>query len=199
MRLKNSRLLSVSALAAVMFAVTSGANAESWDVNDWTITFDNNFLLNLGMRARDASPNIYNNTTFQNSDMKFPNFGDIVTARVSDSMELDIAHGLDYGVSFTMTAWKDFAYTNKVATAPGLANYSSSPTGIYGPKAYRYYVNGVMTGDAFAFWPQLVRRVPVHRLLAIYDQRHNGVGISRIAGQGFAIAALAGLGQISAD
>jgi hypothetical protein len=161
MKLKHSLRLSVCALAVGLVGVTTSASALEYNVDDWQVTFENTIHYNLGFRAWGADPRILNDPHYSISDNKFPDALDIVTNRISDSIELDIFHGDDYGVSATMQVWKDFAYNKRVnepALAVGNSGYSS---GHLQGQTVKYYLNGMMTGDAFAFLNTEVGDTPV--------------------------------------
>lgn len=161
MKLKRSLRLSVCALAVALVGVTTSASAVEQDVGDWQISLENTIHYNIGFRAWGADPRILNNSHYSISDEKFPDALDMVTNRISDSIELDVVHGNDYGISATMQVWKDFAYNKRVNEPAGVTGNSGYSSGHLQGQAVKYYLNGMMTGDAFAFLNTEVADAPV--------------------------------------
>jgi hypothetical protein len=153
----------VLVLGPVFVSVLIGASpAHAFDVPtgnaDWSVRFDNTITYDLGMRAEGIDPKIGNSPALQAGDYKFASAGDIVTNRLEDLIEFDVAYQQADGIRLSALAWRDFAYDNAAASnpgnfAPGLpySALSAYPGGHYSNYTDRYYIQSAQLQDAFAF------------------------------------------------
>lgn len=145
---------------AVGAALAGNAHAmQLGDNPDLAINFDNTVNYNFGVRTQGIDPKIGNNPVFQNSDYKFPHAGDVITNRVGWLSEFDVSYRNQFGFRVSGNAWKDFAYSDTVATNPGFfvpgavpySALSSYSTGTYSSYTKKYHVQGADLLDAFVF------------------------------------------------
>ena len=154
---KSVRIWAAGGLAALLgsspaFAVELVGNS------DWQVRLDNTLSYNLGFRAQGIDDSIGNNPLYHQSDYKFDSAGDIVTNRIADLMEFDAVYQDNYGARLSASAWKDFAYNDKVKSNPGelapgtpysaLTAYSDNHYSHYTKK---YFIEGAQLLDAFVF------------------------------------------------
>ncbi len=119
---------------------------------DWMIRWDNTFRHIVGVRTQGVDDDIAYDPRFDESDYKFSDSGDIVTNRSSLLSELDISYKGKFGARVSGSVWKDFAYDDKVETAPEFAALGSSyDNDRYSHYTERFYVEGAELLDAFAF------------------------------------------------
>jgi len=147
------------ALAAALACMAGGAHSvELVADDDWQVRWDNTLTYNLGVRAQNADSRISTNVSYDESDNKFAQRGDIVTNMVSVISEFDATYQGRHGLRISASAWKDFAYDDQVAYAPGTFNgtvpYSAltSYTGnTYSDYTKRWYRQGAQLLDAFVY------------------------------------------------
>jgi len=149
------------ALAASFGAVGASFNAYAFQVHrsrDLDIHWDNTLSYNLGVRVQGINDKIGDNPSFNESNYKFSQAGDIVTNRISILSEADLVWKERLGFRISGSAWNDFAYDDDVEynpgeVAPGVP-YSAVGTrsdGEYGHYTKRFYVRGAQLLDAFVF------------------------------------------------
>ena len=153
----------------VLFAV-SVANAYKFKTNrDWDVVLDNTLQYTLGFRAQDINNRIGNSPFNAMGDYKFEDRGDIVTNRIQDLIEFQVAYKKDMGFRLSASLWKDFAYDDDVETnpgnfAPGLP-YSAITTylgGEYSNWTKRYHIEGGEMLDAFLFYNTRIGDIPLY-------------------------------------
>ena len=119
---------------------------------DWMIRWDNTFRHIVGVRTQGIDDDIAYDPRFDESNYKFSDSGDIVTNRSSLLSEFDISYKGKFGARVSGSVWKDFAYDDKVETAPEFAALGSSyDNDRYSHYTERYYVEGAELLDAFVF------------------------------------------------
>lgn len=149
-----------TAIAAgiALFAAVPAHAVELFGSSDWQVRLDNTLSYNLGIRAQDIDDNIGNNPLFHQSDYKFDSAGDLVTNRIADLMEFDAVYQDRYGLRLSASAWKDFAYDDKVKSNPGeaapgvpYAALTAYRNNRYSGYTKKYFIEGAQLLDAFVF------------------------------------------------
>jgi hypothetical protein len=154
-------VLRVVALAAAM--VAGSAHAVKIEAGpDWKINLDNSVMYTAGWRVQDISPYTANHPFFHQGETRFGK-GDLVTNRVQDLLEIQAIYKDKFGVRVTGSAWKDWAYKDRVPGNPallalGLNNY---PGGITDYTKRYHYAGGELL-DAFVFGSAKLGDVTVH-------------------------------------
>jgi hypothetical protein len=146
--------------AAAALAVAGSAGAAPVGSNtDVEINWDNTISYNLGFRASKIDPKIGDSPIYQSSDYKFAKRGDVITNRIGLLSEFDVNVRNRYGMRASASAWKDFAYDDKVEFNPGFivpgalpyAAASSFSTGRYSSQTRKFYRQGAELLDLFGF------------------------------------------------
>ncbi|MFC5697463.1 DUF1302 domain-containing protein [Pseudomonas sp. GCM10022186] len=143
--------------AMVMAAFCSGnAQAFTFETEDWKGYWDNTLTYNLGFRARDVDNKIGNDPSFDESEYKFKDRGDVVTNRFNLLTELGGTYRDKLSLRVSAQGWHDFAYDDDVKGNPGefapgvpyraLAAY---PSGHYRSGVEHDYITGGRLLDAF--------------------------------------------------
>lgn len=156
---RNRTRIGVIACGGLALAGSFSANAFEFNLGpDVVARWDNTIQYIGGMRVRGIDPGIGNNPVFNQSEYKFDHAGSIVTSRVSDLTEFNLAYRQDYGFRVSASLFNDFAYSNSVKSNPGFAApgipysaLSAYPGNTYSPYTRRYYGTGAQLLDAFAF------------------------------------------------
>jgi hypothetical protein len=161
------------AIPATLLCISGGAYAYKPDTGpDWDVNIDTSLQYTLGVRAQKRNDNIGNQPFFAEGDYKFDR-GDIVTDRIQTIVELQGVYKSDQGFRLSGSAWKDFAYSDKVFTNPNPAFSSvlTYPDGRYSADTKKYTIQGGELLDAFAFKNGRIGDVPVYLKLGRFTQQ----------------------------
>ena len=157
-RVSSNKPMQLALLSAMVMAAVGSpvANALTFETEDWKGYFDNTVTYNLGIRARNVDNKIGNNPSFDESEYKFENRGDVVTNRFNLVTELGGTYHDKTSLRVSAQGWHDFAYDDDVEGNPGnfapgvpyksLAAYTS---GHYGNGVEHDYITGGRLLDAF--------------------------------------------------
>lgn len=158
-------LVRLATLAATVSAACAGgaAQAHTFEAGpDWKVNLDNSVMYTTGWRAQAINPYVANHPFFHQGETRFDK-GDMVTNRIQDLMEFQAIYQDQFGVRVTGSAWKDWAYKDKVPGNPkllamGLNDY---PGGI-SDYTKRYHYQGGELLDAFVFGSVKLGDVALH-------------------------------------
>ncbi|HSV71650.1 MAG TPA: DUF1302 family protein [Methylibium sp.] len=164
--------MKVLAVAASLLGAAGGAQAVKFQAgDDWDLNFDTSLQYTLGVRAQSRDSRIANHPFFAEADYKFDK-GDLVTNRAQGLFEFQGAYREKYGFRLTASAWKDFAYDDKVETNPNPAfsTFLSYPSGRYSSHTKKYHIQGAELLDAFVFANTKLGDTPVYAKLGRFSQ-----------------------------
>ncbi|HSV70702.1 MAG TPA: DUF1302 family protein [Methylibium sp.] len=154
-------------LGAVLAALGAAAPAHAVrfgsDGSDWDVSLDTTLQYTLGVRAQGRDEAIGNHPFFAEGDYKFDR-GDLVTNRIQGIVELQGAYKGNTGFRVSGSAWKDFAYDDKVETNPNPV-FGLFPTyagNRYSGTTKKYHLRGGELLDAFVFHNTRVDDTPVY-------------------------------------
>jgi len=135
--------LSLAVWLSVIGCALSVGNSQAAEFDtgnpDLTARWDNTVRYNLGLRAEGRDNALANNATYDESDAKFRDKGDVVTNRVDLMSEVEVAYKKYNGFRISGAAWYDQAYEDTdVETSPGNVFYPGAFPGTSTPS----YTNG---------------------------------------------------------
>jgi hypothetical protein len=135
--------LSLAIWLSVIGCALSVGNSQAAEFDtgnpDLTARWDNTVRYNLGLRAEGRDNALANNATYDESDAKFRDKGDVVTNRVDLMSEVEVAYKKYNGFRISGAAWYDQAYEDTdVETSPGNVFYPGAFPGTSTPS----YTNG---------------------------------------------------------
>lgn len=150
--------MQLALLPAMVIAAmgSSSVHAFTFQAGDWDGYWDNTVTYNLGFRARSVDNKIGNDPSFDESEYKFKNRGDVVTNRFNLLTELGGTLHDKLALRVSAQGWHDFAYDDDVESNPG--NYapgvsyeslSAYSKGHYGNGVKNSYITGGRLLDAF--------------------------------------------------
>jgi hypothetical protein len=155
------KLLSLAVLTMSFAQYGQAFNLSSG--GDWDVSLDTTLGYTAGWRAQDRDSGIANHAFFAEGDHKFDQ-GDMVTSRVTVLSELQGVYQGTTGFRISGSAWKDFAYDDKVETnpAPGYDSILSYNGGKYSTETKRSHIQGGELLDAFVFHNTELGDTPVY-------------------------------------
>ena len=172
--------------AASMLGAASAVHAHKFETDgDWAINLDTSLQYTLGVRAQQRDDKIGNHPFFAEGDYKFDR-GHLVTNRVQGILEFQGTYKGQAGFRFSGSAWKDFAYDDKVKTNPNPAfsTFLSYPDGHYSSTTKKFHLQGGELLDAFVFGNTKFGETPVYAKLGRFTQQWGNAfffGFSNIA------------------
>ncbi|MCX4149966.1 MULTISPECIES: DUF1302 domain-containing protein [Paraburkholderia] len=160
------------AVAASMMATTGVAHAYKFTTPpEWDLNLDTSLQYTVGMRAQGRDSNIGNGPFYAEGDYKFDP-GELVTNRVQGLFEFQGSYQKQAGFRVSASAWKDFAYSDSVATNPAFPpSFLTYPSGEYSGDTKRYHIEGAELLDAFVFANPRVGSVPLYFKVGRFTQQ----------------------------
>jgi len=140
------------ALLPAMVMMATGAQAFTFETDDWKGYWDNTLTYNLGFRVRDVDNKIGNDPMSDESEYKFRSRGDVVTNRFNLLTELGGTYRDKLSLRLSAQGWHDFAYDDKVKGNPDLVAAGAPPaysSGKYRSGVKNEYISGGRLLDAF--------------------------------------------------
>jgi hypothetical protein len=154
-------------IAAAVFAIAACAAgaAQAFEIAagpDWKVNLDNSVMYTAGWRAQPIDRYVANHPFFHQGETRFDK-GDMVTNRLQDLLEFQAVYKDRAGFRVTGSAWKDWAYKDKVPGNPALLamGLNDYPNGI-SDYTKRFHYRGGELLDAFVFDSAKFGDITVH-------------------------------------
>lgn len=143
--------LKLLTLALASIGALPYAQAMSLDTGEnWETSLNTTVQYTMGWRTQGRNSGIANNPSYDEGDYKFDK-GDMVTNRINALVELQGAYKQNTGYRISGSAWKDFAYDDKVETNPAFEDISSYRDDRYSSTTKKFHMRGAELLDAFVF------------------------------------------------
>ncbi|WP_275629580.1 DUF1302 family protein [Pseudomonas sp. 273] len=145
----------LKSLSLAVMAMGCATQVHAFNISsggDWDVNLDTTVQYTAGWRAQGRDSGIANHAFFAEGDYKFDK-GDMVTSRLQALSELQGVYQNNTGFRISASAWKDFAYDDKVETnpQPGYDSILTYNGGKYSNETKRYHIQGGELLDAFVF------------------------------------------------
>jgi len=151
---RKTALPALKLLPAAILAASLAPHAQAMRLDtgeNWETTLNTTLQHTMGWRAQSRDSGISNNPAHDESNYKFGSRGDMVTNRTNALVELQGVYRRNSGYRISGSAWKDFAYDDKVKTHPDFEDISSYRDNRYSSKTKKFHMRGAELLDAFAF------------------------------------------------
>jgi len=161
---KRRALPPLKLLTLVMAGVGALPYVQAMDLDtgeNWDTSLNTTVQYSMGWRTQGRNSGIANNPSYDEGDYKFDR-GDMVTNRISALVELQGVYNQRMGYRLSGSAWKDFAYDDKVKTNPAFESISSYRDDRYSSTTKKFHMRGAELLDAFVFYNTDVGDTPLY-------------------------------------